>query len=180
MSLGNSSYPRGIVFHGDGERAPREYLHLPLFPARERMMPVFGHHAFRKEDIQKAALLLKTYQKDSFIRHETYDKIQTFLQDFLGRQDIIDTPTYSAQITLSNYSVWHHLFPELPSYVALDSEDMLCDILLDHLCRETNIGQMLTSLEIQDSIEKHFNSLACCFNIGQKTGTYLFWYQDNH
>lgn len=144
------------------------------------MMPVFGHHAFRKEDIQKATLLLNTYQKDAFIHNETYNKIQTFLQDFFGRQDILDTPTYSQQITLSNYYVWHHLFPELPSYIALDSEDMLCDILLDHLDRETHIGQLLTSLEIQSSIEKHFNSLTCCFNIGQKTGTYLFWYQDNH
>ncbi len=31
VSLGNSSYPRGLVFHGDGEKTPIEYLHLPFF-----------------------------------------------------------------------------------------------------------------------------------------------------
>lgn len=31
VSLGNSSYPRGLIFHGDGIKAPQEYLHLPFF-----------------------------------------------------------------------------------------------------------------------------------------------------
>jgi len=31
VSLGNSSYPRGLIFHGDTEEAPKEYLHLPFF-----------------------------------------------------------------------------------------------------------------------------------------------------
>jgi len=42
VSLGNSSYPRGLVFHGDGENAPEKYLHLPFFSADKRMSPVFG------------------------------------------------------------------------------------------------------------------------------------------
>jgi hypothetical protein len=42
VSLGNSSYPRGIVFHGDGVHAPAEYLHIPFFSAGKRMSPVFG------------------------------------------------------------------------------------------------------------------------------------------
>lgn len=168
------------MFHGDGKHAPREHLHIPLFPARERMMPVFGHHAFKKEDIQKALLVLKTYKQDAFISDEAYGTMQTYLHDFFERENVLNAPTYSEQVTLSNYSIWHHLFPELPSYIALDSEDMLCDILINHLHRETTIGQMLTSTEIQGAIEKHFNSLACCFNAEQKTGTYLFWYQDNH
>lgn len=31
VSLGNSSYPRGLVFHGDGANAPLPYLHIPFF-----------------------------------------------------------------------------------------------------------------------------------------------------
>ena len=31
VSLNNSSYPRGLVFHGDGANAPHSYLHIPFF-----------------------------------------------------------------------------------------------------------------------------------------------------
>jgi len=144
------------------------------------MMPVFQHHSFTKDDMSRLSSQLKTYQKNRYIRIETYEKIEAFIHNFLLREDILNAPTYSQQITLVNHSLWSYLFHDLPDYIALDSEDMMCDILCLHLQKKTNIAHMITSIEIQSEIEKHFNNIACCFNKKEKVGTYLFWHQDIH
>lgn len=62
VSLGNSSYPRGFVFYGDGDNAGQEYLHLPLFSAHQRMKPVFGLLAYSHENLESITMpKLRTY-----------------------------------------------------------------------------------------------------------------------
>lgn len=178
VSLGNSSYPRGFVFHGDGNRAPDNYLHLPLFPARERMTAVFEHPSFKTENIHRLTSRLSDYRKNNYITEVMYEKIQYFLEKYLLNEQVLHCKNYSEQITLLNTIFWRDLFPESPEYVALDAEDVLCDLLLLHLEKNTTISDLITNIELQPVIEKYFDTISCCFNLTEKTGTYLFWHQD--
>lgn len=82
VSLGNSSYPRGIVFHGDGVHAPAEYLHIPFFPASKRMSPVFGLRSYTGESLRKCAYpKIHTYRDDGIITKETCNTIGDFLEN---------------------------------------------------------------------------------------------------
>jgi len=56
VSLGNSSYPRGIIFHGDGATTSESYLTLPFFAAKERMCPVYNHPPIQEENIIRYTL----------------------------------------------------------------------------------------------------------------------------
>jgi hypothetical protein len=56
VSLGNSSYPRGLLFHGDGTEKSAHYLTLPLFGSKDRMSPVYGLRAYSEENIEHYTL----------------------------------------------------------------------------------------------------------------------------
>jgi hypothetical protein len=126
VSLGNSSYPRGIAFHGDGVDAPAQYLHLPFFPASKRMSPVFGLRSYTKESIEKCIYpKIDTYLYKEMITEETYVKIGDFMKNFVLHETVLHSTNYSGQITLLNNLWWDRLFPDLPSFIPLDAEDIV-------------------------------------------------------
>lgn len=179
VSLGNSSYPRGIVFHGDGINAPVEYLHLPFFPASKRMSPVFGLWNYTKESLLKCAYpKIHTYLSDKIITEETYEKIGDFLKNFALHETVLNATYYSEQITLLNNLWWQHLFPDLPVFIPLDAEDIVREILIIHIEKNTAIAQLVTDEKIQSMIEQYFDGISCCFERKNKQWTYLFWYLD--
>ena len=55
VSMNNSSYPRGLIFHSADGVEHR----LPLFPALNRQAPVFGHRPFGRDDLNRLQNNLK-------------------------------------------------------------------------------------------------------------------------
>ncbi len=181
VSLGNSSYPRGLIFHGDGDLAPPEYLHLPFFSAQKRMCPVFQLEAYTKENIRTSCLSkLQSYLRKSYITEETYKNIENIIQTSLLREDLLSCKSYTEQITRFNHRWWQELFPELPDFIPLDAEDIVTYILWEHLHKETLLTHLLTDMDLQPLIEERFNGISCCFDLEKKSWTYLFWYIDDH
>lgn len=180
VSLNNSSYPRGLVFHGDGANAPHSYLHIPFFWSNKRMCPVFGLSGYTREDIKHHAFpRIDTYLHDEIITGEQYAQIGLFLNDFVLREDVLWEKFYSSQITRLNHIWWSHMFPDLPPFIPLGAEELIQETLIDHLNRSTIITKLLTSIEIQPFIEEYFNGISCCFDRENKHWTYLFWYLDD-
>ncbi len=56
----------------------------------------------------------------------------------------------------------------------------MVQLLLQHLSQDTLINQMLTDETLQSSLETVFDGISCCFDREKQTGTYLFWYLDEH
>ena len=180
VSLGNSSYPRGIVFHGDGVHAPAEYLHIPFFPASKRMSPVFGLRSYTGESLRKCAYpKIHTYRDDGIITKETCNTIGDFLENIALDGTVLRAWSYSEQITLLNHRWWWEMFPESPEYVPLDAEDIVRGILIKHIEKNTVMAQLVTDEKIQPIIEEYFDGISCCFERKNKKWTYLFWYLDS-
>lgn len=132
VSLGNSSYPRGIVFHGDGENATLgTYLHLPFFGAKDRMQAVYGLQPYQKDTIHKYTLpKLEKYRKEKIITEEQTKNIKLFIEKTLFSEKLLNLKNYSEQCTLLNFYWWREIFKEkLPPFVGLDSEDLASYIL---------------------------------------------------
>lgn len=179
VSLGNSSYPRGLVFHGDGINAPLSYMHLPFFWAKKRMSPVFGLWGYTEKDINHHTFpRLDSYLHNKNISEEKYTQIKLFLNNFVLREDILWKKSYSSQITQLNHIWWSHMFPDLPDFIPLDAEELIREILIGHLERNTEIAEFMTNPLIQPLIEECFDGISCCFNQENKRWTYLFWYLD--
>lgn len=180
VSLGNSSYPRGIVFHGDGPSAPEWYIHLPLFSANQRMCPVFRLPAYSGDSRWKIITKLEWYKNNWTISHETYSLIIEFVNARLFEERILSYKTYSEQITHLNTTWWRGIFSDMPLYISLDAEDIICELLLHHLHTDSILSHILTDLSAQPIIEQYFSGISCCFDLADKTGTYLFWYLDEN
>ncbi len=179
VSLGNSSYPRGLVFHGNRSSVPSSYLHLPFFSASKRMSPVFGLWGYTAEDIRHHSFpRIDSYLRDNIITEEKYTQIKLFLNNFVLRNDILWEKSYSSQITRLNNTWWSHMFPDLPDFIPLDAEELISQILINHLERNTEIAKFMTNPLIQPFIEEYFDGISCCFDQESKRWTYLFWYLD--
>ena len=204
VSLGNSSYPRGLVFHAQNNKEERRnnkagidcsdnkqnelnqlnalnstYLRLPFFGSKLRMCPVFRLPAYTREDIENHCLWrLKFYLREWSVTEEIYQKILSFICDQVLDPKILAYSSYSEQITALNQSWWKELFSESPAYIPLDAEEMVIALLEKHLQEETIIGRMITDVSLQSIIEEQFDGISCCFNRAKKRGTYLFWYLD--
>ena len=55
------------------------------------------------------------------------------------------------------------MFPESPEYVPLDAENIVLNILMRHIEKNTLIGRLLTDEKIQTMIEEYFDGISCCF-----------------
>lgn len=120
------------------------------------------------------------YKKQKYISEILYSKWVDFLETYILSTELLNCQTYSEQITRLNHRFWSTLFPDLPPSYSLDAEDIVVQLLLQHLSQETMMTQMLTDAMLQPSLEVLFDGISCCFNKKEQTGTYLFWYLDEH
>ena len=193
VSLGNSSYPRGIVFHPKGSNTPTRvwelsinehtwisYFHLPFFSSKERMSPVFQLRGYTREILHiSTSKKLQTYFQENLISRNEYERLTSFIENCVLSEEQLRCHTYSEQISRLNHAWWTSLFPSLPAYIPLDAEEIVIYLLQSHLTRHTFITQILTDVGMQNSIEEYFNGISCCFNLTKRTWTYLFWYLDD-
>jgi len=68
----------------------------------------------------------------------------------------------------------------MPASISLDAEELVVELLKKHLQEETSFSRLLTDIDIQSSIEEVFDGISCCFDRAKHSGTYLFWYLDEH
>ncbi len=136
VSLGNSSYPRGIIFHGDGENATLgTYIHLPFFGAKDRMRPLYRLLPYQKDNINKYTLpKLEKYRKEKIITEEQTKNIKLFIEKTLLSERLLNLKNYSEQCTVLNFYWWKEIFQDnLPPFVGLDSEDLASYILSEKI-----------------------------------------------
>lgn len=53
VSLGNSSYPRGFLFHGEGTESRKETVTLPIFGSKHRMSPVYALPGYSRDVLEQ-------------------------------------------------------------------------------------------------------------------------------
>jgi hypothetical protein len=143
------------------------------------MSPVFGLWRYTAESLRKSALpKIHAYLEEKIITEETNCKIIDFLENTALHETVLRARNYSEQITLLNHQWWAEMFPESPEYVPIDAEDIVREILIKHIEKNTVMAQLVTDEKIQPMIEEYFDGISCCFEKAHKRWTYLFWYLD--
>jgi len=182
VSLNNSSFPRGITFHG-GMNGTGNFIRLPILPDRLKMGVVHGMRAMTQEDLVRAGNELSKRQKSGELEAKRAEQVRSILDNYFGASDVLQCSDFSAQVTKMNWRLWPDLFKKnaaSPGLVYLEIETLVSELLIRHHLMNQNslFYRLLFHPEWQRLVLELFNNLPGAFSLKDKWGTYFFWARD--
>lgn len=177
VSLNNSSFPRGLIFHSDPTR-PEHLERLSFFPAKDRMCPLSKFRAYRSSDLQRLSQEILSKQADEQLSAKVSEQIQTLLNEVYSQPEILELSSFSEQASRTNFHLWQKFFPgqTLPNLVSLDQEALVAKLISKHhLTGKSFLNRMIFDPELVPLILKHYEGITGAFSQSTHYGTYLFW-----
>lgn len=189
VSLGNGSFPRGLLYHSTLTGNMQKIF---FSPAKDRSKPVFGYAPYAKTILNEAQNKLTQLSTDGGITNDQNNKLQELITDVYSREEVLACDSYADQITRSNFLFWQKQQQFLESnslkeirpvkLVFLQQEEIVISLILDHHLnqessnRKSEIYSLIFDQKIQERTEKLFDTITGAFDLQKKTGTFLFWY----
>lgn len=178
VSLNNSSFPKGLIFHSDSPDH-KTIQQLSFFPASENQRPVLGVHPYTIKDIARLKINLWSMVRSKAVRMEVAEKIVEIIDGIYAQPNILETDSFVKQVSLTNMFLWQKFFPTneiFPRLVYIDQESIVSDLLLSHhLFSETMISRIIFDETVSSVFTKHFDGIRGGFSNKEKKGSYLFW-----
>lgn len=178
VSLNNSSYPRGLIFHTPDGAAHQ----LPFFPAEERMQTVFGHRAYNALDIERLYKILEHKVSSGKVGAKLAAQVKDFINQIYAAPEILHSANFNQQVVKTNEVLWQKLFARsnaaLPRLVTLQLEDVVLNLLKkNHLFNKTEIYELLFSQAIYKLLLEFTDGIPGNFSQDTLKGTFLFWHR---
>ncbi|MFA6909075.1 MAG: hypothetical protein WC289_04285 [Patescibacteria group bacterium] len=179
VSLNNSSFPRGLIFHSNAKGVTK--LHrLAFSTCANRLCPVFNFPAYTAKDIERVLKNVKDKAAAGDIRTGEADTLSSMIQEVYNLPDVIDSEGYSDQITKTNFHLWKKFFipnhRNAPNLVYLEQEGLVAQLLLAfHVDGDTTISRMMFDPAYEQLMTTHFEDIMGAFSRKTQYGTYLFW-----
>lgn len=151
ISLSNSSFPRGLLFHTEDGK----YERVLFAPWRDRQRPVYGYHAYTKISEKKLAPTI----------HSLYDSSHAY-----------EFETFAEQITHTNSLLWKKI-PGLEkmNLIYLQQEDVVNKLLVEHhIPQKSIVYRVITDEKYLKAYQKNFDGIKGAFS-AETRGTFLFW-----
>jgi len=196
ISANNSSFPRGILFHG-GEQGTGELIRVPILPDKLKMSVVYQLRAFNKEDLDKAVSEIDKSTRAGKIHNGRGERVKKFLKTFFGNEEVLAAKDLSTQITKINFDMWPNLFhaekaskeeisakkksKKIPDLIYLEIETIVKELLIKHhfFNKQSLVNRFLFHPDSQRLVYKYFDKLPGSFNLKDGWGTYIFWGLDD-
>lgn len=179
VSLENSSFPRGLLFHGasqDGLKVHR----LAFFPSSTRPSVVYNVPPYTQNEIKRLKEEVQIKQQKGEIGEGEVSKISKLLDEIYGAPEVLACESYSDQVTKTNYQLWkkfftpNHITP--PNLIYLELESLVVKLLIDHhIYQDTIINHILFDPVYEPLITSYFEGIFGSFSRQEQSGTYLFW-----
>ncbi len=181
VSMNNSSYPRGILFHS-GDEQEDQVQKLSIIPDKFKMSVVQAMPAFTPDMVLAAKNELKkknglNKQSDQIMQI----KIESFLESIFEDKNVLNQPDFASQVTLINFNLWRQFFKtevqKIPDLIYLEIETVVSEVLIK--CHFNNPESMLYKLifdkKYRQLLQKHFNNIPGAFSVEKDWGSFLFW-----
>ncbi len=180
VSLNNSSYPRGLMFHAyENEKIIQHSI--PFFPAKERLCPVFNFRPYKKEEMDGFKASVKNLANAGRLNEGHADKICGVIDEVFMNAGVLSSESYSDQITKINHKLWSKFFSdkyvgEAPDLIYLNQEQFVNRLILDnHIGHDTVISRLFFDPTLEPMLNQYFEGIMGAFSRSGKYGTYLFW-----
>ncbi len=179
VSLNNSSFPRGLLFHSYAEGVTRRHR-LAFSTCADRLCPVYNFPAYTSQDIDRVQKNLNEKVRKGEVREEHATIIRSLVDDVYRKDSVLDSRTYADQITKSNFSLWKRLFTPNhltpPNLLYIELETLVTELLLDHhVHTDTTISRIIFDETYSPLVLKYFDGIMGAFSYAEKYGTHLFW-----
>ena len=83
-------------------------------------------------------------------------------------ETVLGKENYSEQITQLNSLWWKDIFPGLPEFIALDAEEIVREILIRNIKKNTPLSTYIADLRSHHLVEEYFDGISCCFEKKKK------------
>jgi hypothetical protein len=176
VSLNNSSFPRGILFHS----ANGQMEQVPIVSAQYGMRPVLAHPGYDMEDLLRACRIVQAKIKCRAIDKTTGEKLISVLDQVYGQAIALGAKDYCAQISITNADLWRKFFSsssvQVPELICLAQEQLVGDLLAKHLLeKKTFVYELFGTIDGWEQVKKYFDGKEGAFNTAARKGTFLFW-----
>lgn len=182
ISVDNSSFPRGLIFHSQAQKN-FEMQRLAFFSSNYRPSTVYTLPAYKKADVEKIQHQIQVKAEKKEITADEGTKLQNIFEEIYAKPEVLACTTYSEQISKTNFDLWKKFFTEsgihnAPDLLYLELESLVVQLLLDHhLGKTTTITEILFSPDYEPLIKQYFDGIFGAFSSIDQTGTYMFWGQ---
>ncbi len=181
VSFANSSFPRGLLFHGYNNKEIKMHQ-LGFFPnsSAVRQSRIFRHPAYSISAVEKNKEKLEKMSKEGEIGDETAGRLRDILDEIYSDAKVLGCKYYSDQITLTNFALWSVMFKKMgvdgPKMLYIELEKIVSELLIKHhLFQETLINKILFNSVYRDSYTKLFAEIEGGYSLKEDWGTVLFW-----
>jgi hypothetical protein len=176
ISLENSSFPRGVLFHS--QATPEAIMQrFPFLSSHIRPSLVNYVPSYTEADMAKVDDLISTKVRSNEITDDEAQRLRAFLADYYLDPHVLASHNFSSQLTKSNWALWKQYFPAtaaVPNLVSLELETVVNQLLKHHLSKPTFIHQLLFNPSWAEHLNR-FEGIQGAFNRTSKYGTELFW-----
>lgn len=169
ISLNNSSFPRGLLFHDDNLALVR----APFFSLKHRRESVYALRSYTKEGVKEIVGHVNRAQLVPIFR----DRLLTAVGEIYASEQVLSMVRYADQVTATNFALWKKLPGQLAkNFISLSQEDIVVDLLVRyHLGHGTLLEKMFIEPEMLSAFETCFNGVTGAFLAEKKHGTLLVW-----
>lgn len=179
ISFDNTYFPRGLLFHTNNETT-LTLEQLVFFPRKARPFPLVFYPAYDKQAIEKMKIEVQTMFQNKTIDAVTKDKLITLLDDVYGNDWVLNSATFTDQVTKTDFLLWKKIFEKspvsVPNLVFISQEEIVLKLIEKyHLYADTLLHQFLFNPQYWTAIEKYFDGIQGGFSLQKGTGSFLFW-----
>lgn len=177
VSLNNTSFPRGLLFHARNENGSAEHR-LSLLPSDSHAASVYGFRPYTEQEVQKIVRLLRQKSASGEVPLSVATKLREIIDAVYGSAHAHTAASFSDQMSITNQILWKRMFPgeQVPELLYLEQERIVIDLLLTHhLSGESMLSKILFDHTYTRMAITHFNEVPSCFSETLHKGTFLFW-----
>lgn len=179
ISLGNHTFPRGLLFH-TYQKQQLQTHRLAFLPSNAHAEPVYTFRPYTAAEVQKTMNQLHAKVRDGDVPPTIGEKLQTIIHSVYAREDVLAATSFRDQAAITNFHLWKQIFTasnvRMPSLIDLDQEDIVVRLLIKyHLYQNSVINDILFNPKREPFINDFFEGIFGSFSRKNATGTYLFW-----
>lgn len=177
VSLNNTSFPRGVLFHTQKGSEIREQR-LSFLPSDSHAASVYGFRAYTRDEIHKIHKLLREKVRARDVPQSVADKLVTLIDTVYGTESALSQASFADQVSTTNRTLWQHMFSneQVPELVYLEQERIVIDALTRfHLTGRSVVSKILFNPEYTALAASHFDGVPSAYVLSEKKGTFLFW-----
>lgn len=183
VSLNNSSFPRGLLFHAaDSKTGELNMQRLSFLPSNSHAATLYGFRAYTADELKKIYAQIREKKSLGIIGAEIEERLHTVISEIYEAPAVFSQSDFSGQMTAGNFELFRRFFHDdggaakHPDLIYYPQENLTRELLLNnHIGKGTLIDRVLFHEKESALAIKLFDGIHGAFEAASGSGTHFFW-----